>query len=403
MADSTLLSRTLTHDEFDEFRAVFAAALMFEDDEQHRERSRPLFEPDRAHGVFDGRELIGAGYSLNPAITLPGGRPCPLAAVTAVGVKPGHRRRGVLTMLMRAQLDSLHEAGEPIAALYASEGSIYGRFGYGVGSYEARVSVPRGAAFLSTVELDPRPVREVSAEDAMTFVREIYPRVTEKQVGYLSRDSEHWELRLSWNRDDAGKLRYAVHPAGYALYRPKSAWTTRGPDYELRVEEIVATTPQAYAALWRYLLDMDLVTEVRWNKAAVDEPVTSMLTNPRLARREVLDGLWVRLVDVDRALEARRYRAPLDVVIEVSDAFCDWNAGRWHLRVDANGVAKVTRADEPAQLAADVSDLGAVFLGGNTIASLVRAGRIVELDEGAALRASVAFGTDHAPHCPEGF
>lgn len=406
MADPTLTTRTLTHDDYERYYDVFCDALMVDRHERLRERYRPVFRPERSHGVFDGAELIGVGGLLSSEITLPGGTSCPLAAVTAVGVQPGHRRRGVLTTLMRAQLDTLHETGaEPVAALFASEGSIYGRFGYAVGSEEVRLALPRGAPFRSAVEVDPRPVREVERTRGLSFARELHPSVAAQRVGWLSRDEGAWQARVL--REETGSdeplVRYAVHPEGYALYRPKSHWTARGPAYEIEVQEIAATTSRAYAALWRYLLDLDLVGELRWDKAAVDEPVTKLLANPRLALREVADALWVRLVDLDRALPARRYSAPLDVVLEITDSFCPWNAGRRRLRIGEDGVADVAPSDASAELVVDVTHLAAAYLGGTTLAELGRAGLITELEAGALRRSSRSFATDHAPHCPEGF
>ncbi|MBA8825353.1 putative acetyltransferase [Saccharopolyspora lacisalsi] len=407
MADPTLTAHTLAHDDYDRYFDVFSDALMADRREQLRERFRPVFRPERSHGVFDGTELVGVGGLMAPEITLPGAVSCPLAAVTAVGVRPGHRRRGVLTTLMRAQLDALREAAtEPIAALFASEGAIYGRFGYAVGSEEARLALPRGAAFRPTVEVDPRPVREVGRTEALELLRRVHPAVADQRIGWLTRDEGAWHARVlheETGADGTGALRYAVHPEGYALYRPKSNWTARGPAYEIHVQEVAATTPRAYATLWRHLLDLDLVGEVRWNKAAVDEPVTNLLADPRLAVRDVSDALWVRLVDLDRALRARRYSAPLDVVIEVTDSFCPWNAGRRRLRIDEDGVADVAPSDASAQLAVDTTHLAAAYLGGTSLSALGRAGLVTELGTGALRRTSRAFAAEHAPHCPEGF
>lgn len=407
MADSTLSVHSLTHDDFERYYTVFAASFMEDRREQFREQVRDVFDPDRAHGVFDGDELIGVACMLSPEITLPGQIRQPLAAVTTVGVQPGHRRRGVLKSLMRAQLHGLHEAGsEPLAALYASEGGLYGRYGYGVGSHEMRIALPQGASFLRTVDVDPRPIREVEREQGLGFMQELYPSVARQRIGWLSRDDGAWHVRIANDqvgRDGRGALRYAVHPDGYALYRPKADWTERGPSYELHVQEVVGTTSQAYAALWRYLLDLALVGEVIWDKAAVDEPVTNLLANPRLARRRVKDALWVRLVDVDRALRARRYSAPLDTVLEVTDDFCPWNAGNWRLHIDGDGAAEISPTEDSAELALDVSDLASVYLGDTTLTALARAGRTTERVAGAVLSASRAFATDHAPHCPESF
>jgi predicted acetyltransferase len=404
MAD--LIARSLSADEYDSFATVFSDAFLEDSRSPVMQRYREIFDPTLANGVFDGDELIGVAGRLEMGITLPGPVQCPLAAITSVGVKPGHRRRGVLTSLMRIQLDTLRDNGSPIAALFASEGSIYGRFGYGQATHENNLTLPRGAAFLSTVEVDERRVREVDRTTALEFVQERYPAVAARRTGWLSRTDGSWEVRMiddRGERGDLGKTRFALHPDGYVIYRPKPDWTARGPAYHLRVLELVASTRQAYAALWRYLLDFDLVAEVNRPKAALDEPVVNMLLNPRAADRRIADGLWVRLVHLDRALEARRYAAPVDVVLDVTDRFCPWNAGRWRLAADADGVAKVTRSDQPGQLELDVTDLASAYLGGNTLSALARAGRVTETGPGALLETSRAFATEDAPHCQEGF
>ena len=401
---SGLVVRQLRHVDFDEFFSVFASAFLVDVRERMREAYREVFEPERSLGVFDGSEMVGVGGSLRPEMTLPGGGSLPLAAVTWVGVRPDQRRRGVLTSLMRAQLEGLR-AHEPVAALYSTEGSIYGRFGYGLGTYDALFSLPRGAAFRDTVDIDARPVREVDQEHALEFAELFHPSVRCLRPGRISHDAS-WRTRLvddRATRGDAGGPRYAVHPDGYVVYRPKPGWNERGPAYELHVLEFAAATPEAYAALWRHLLDTDLVNQVHWDKAAVDEPLPHMLADPRQARRQVFDGLWVRLVDLPRALAERAYSAPVDVVLRVTDSFCPWNSGRWRLRAETDGLGEVTGTTDEPHLDLDVTDLAAAYLGGNTLTALAGAGRVTELAPGALRRTSRAFATELAPHCEQSF
>lgn len=405
MADGSPSARTLTHADFDDCFTVFTAAFMNDGLEHTRELFREAFQPELAHGVRDGDQLVGVASRFTPEMTLPGGTRCPVAAVTAVGVRPGHRRRGILTTLMRDQLDAVRERGvEPVAALHASEGSIYGRFGYAVGGNDVRLALPRAARFAPGILVDPRPVREVDRDEGLRFAERLYPSVAQQRTGWLSRDSTAWTTRIVNDAArDAPALRWAVHPDGYALYRPKVAWNDRGPTYELRVQELVATTPAATAALWRYLLDLDLVGEVVWHRAATDESVLHMLADPRQATVAHFDGVWLRLVDLGGALRARRYSVPVDVIVEVTDSFCPWNAGLWRLRAGADGVAECRESNGTPQVSLDVTDLAAAYLGGTTITALARAGRVTEHEPGVVGRLSQAFATDHAPHCPEGF
>lgn len=403
MSEPSLNVRTLTEHDIDSFSAVLAAAFLSD----HPPDGVRAIQPERAHGVFDGDELIGGCGVLTLRMTLPRTGPQPVAAVTAVCIAPGHRRRGGLRRLMRAQLHGLHESGaEAVATLWASEGGIYGRFGYGLAAYTVDQSLPRGARFRSVVDIGADRVRELSREQALPLLRELYEKVAPRQVGWLTRAESSWQRWFAdpeYVRQGFSALRFAVHPEGYAVYRTKAARQARGPAFELKLHELVAATPVARAALWRYLLDVDFVGTVDYRMSAVDEPVVHLLADPRAAVRTASDSLWVRLVDLDRALVARGYAAPLDTVLEVTDEFCPWNAGRWRLVVDDGGRALVGRTDAEPLLALDVADLGAAFLGGTTLATLAAAQRVREYSPGALRAASQAFLGEHEPHCPEIF
>ncbi|GDY32366.1 GNAT family N-acetyltransferase [Gandjariella thermophila] len=407
MADPQFTVRTLSAEEFDAFQAVENAAFLADRRPEVEQRRRALFEPERTHGAFQAGEMIGAAQVCTRSMTLPGVGPQPVAAVTGVAVAPGHRRRGVLTALMRAQLTALHEAGgEPVAVLWSSESEIYGRFGYGLAAGHARLAVPAGAAFRPGVPTSPAPVREMSREDALPLLAKVYDEAAAGRVGHLTRSPAAWAAQLAdeeYLRDGCTSYRFAVHPEGYAVYRAKPAWGDRGPDGQLRVREMVATTPAGYAATWRYLLDVDLIAELRWEVAAVDEPLVHLLANARAAVMRVSDALWVRPVDVPRALALRGYAATVDLVFEVADEFCPWNAGRWRLAVDGDGRAEVSRTDRAPDLALDVADLGAAYLGGTTLATLAAAGRVRERVPGALAAATRAFAGDRPPHCAEIF
>lgn len=407
MGESTHHVRTLTAADSDDFVTLFLDSFLENRRELMRDELRSIFVPGRACGVFDDSELIGAASMLLPELTLPGETVSPLAAVTGVAVKPDHRRQGILTALMRAQFEQLREnRAAPIAALYASSGGIYGRFGYSVACAESRLSLPRAARFKPGVEIDPKRVREPGADSALGSMRKIHERARTHRPGWLSRDDEAWHQRVANEHgrpSEIGALRYAVHPDGYVLYRAKSGWGDRGPAYELHIQELVALTPGAYAALWRYLLDLDFVHEVHWHKASVDEPVVAMLADPRQARRRVTDGLWMRLVDLPAALAARRYSATVDAVLEVTDSVCPWNAGRWRMRAVADEHAEVTATDRAPDVRLDIADLATVYLGAGTLFSRLNAISYRSPDERTLRRLSRALAGDQPPHCPENF
>jgi predicted acetyltransferase len=400
-----LTIRTLTDADLPAFSEVLASAFLMDHSEDFLAEERTVFEPSRSHAVFDGETMIGTGQLLSRRIVLPGADPVPAGAVTSIGVAPGQRRRGVLSMIMRGQLELLHELGEPLAVLWASEGGIYGRFGYGPGTQHARISLPRGTAFRRDVEVDPGPVRELSRERALPIMRDMYDQVWRTRAGYLNRTEATWEFHLfdrPGSRDGQSAFRFVVHPQAYAVYRTNKNWQDRGPRTTVTVHELTAATPAAYAAILRYLLDIDLVGEVVL-RLGTDEPLVHMLADPRAAVRTMFDALWVRLVDVDRALMARRFLVPLDLVLEVADELCPWNAGRWRLVAGPDGRAEVTRTDSPADLALDVAALGAAFLGGTRLTTLAGAGRVRECRPGALARASLGFLHDEEPRCLELF
>jgi predicted acetyltransferase len=400
-----LTIRTLTDADLPAFSEVLASAFLMDHSEEFLAAERTVFEPSRSHAVFDGETMIGTGQLLSRRVVLPGADPVPAGAVTSIGVAPGQRRRGVLSMIMRAQLEMLHELGEPLAILWASEGGIYGRFGYGLGTQHARISLPRGTAFRRDVAVDPGPVRELPRERALPVMRDIYDQVWLSRAGYLNRTEATWEFHLfdqPGSRDGHSAFRFAVHPQAYAVYRTNKNWQDRGPRTMVTVHEMTAATPAAYAAILRYLLDIDLVGEVVL-RLGTEEPLVHMLADPRAAVRTMFDALWVRLVDVDRALMARRFLAPLDLVLEVEDQFCPWNAGRWRLVAGPDGRAEVTRTDTPADLVLDAAALGAAFLGGTRLTTLAGAGRVRECRPGALALASPAFLHDEEPRCLELF
>jgi predicted acetyltransferase len=329
-----------------------------------------------------------------------------MAGVTQVGVRPTHRRRGMLTALMRRQLADVRVAGdEAVAALWASESAIYGRFGYGLASHTVDIHVNTREARLRGA-LDGGDVDLVLAPEAIDRMRAIHDAARAERPGMIDRPGPWWDVRIDDpedDRDGAQALRAAVVEDGYALYAAKLKFEPDGPAGEARVLEVVATTPAARASIWGFLLGLDLTRRVVWELAPVDEPIEHELAEARSATYKWLgDALWVRLVDVPRALRERTYAQPFEVVFEVADEFCPWNAGRWALRWDGEATTCGQTA-LPAGIELSVGELGAAYLGGTTLETLARAGRVRELRSGALTAASRAFRGDVEPWCPEIF
>ena len=360
---------------------------------------------ERLHAAWEDGAVVGAAGAFPFDLTIPGGHVA-AAGVTLVGVLPTHRRRGILRSMMRAQLDAVHERGEPVAYLWASENQIYARYGYGVASLQGEIDLPRAhAAFGEPLERRGR-IRLLDKAEAAEALPPIYHHVAAETPGMFARSPDWWETRLlsdpDWFRRGRGEMQRALleldgEPAGYALYRPNLSFEYGSSTGELDVVEALGTSPRAVAELWRFLLDVDWMERIKASLLPADHPLLLLLADPRRLHFTLVDGIMVRLVDVGAALAARAYAGEGSVVAEVRDTFCPWNEGRWLLGPEAG------RTDAEPELRLDVSALGSAYLGGFTFAELARAGRVEELVEGAVARADELFRVDRAPWCPEIF
>jgi predicted acetyltransferase len=372
--------------------------------EEDAEKLGRVLPTDRVHVAVEDGEIVGGAGAYRFDTTVPGGAQVPTAGVMAVGVLPTHRRRGLLRGLMRKELDDVHEWGEPLATLYASEGAIYRRYGYGLASISGNFMLPRASAsFYAT----PRPegrTRLVSLEEALELFPQIYDRAAAETPGMLSRSRDWWEVRkLGPSRFAKGEQMRAVleidgRPEAYALYRIESEMRHGISHSVLQVGEAIGATPAGTREIWRFILDLDWIEHVRAGFIPPDHPLFLLLTEPRRMEYVAGEAVWCRLVDLDAALSARGYGESQPVVLEVADEFCPWNEGRWE--VGPEGVER-TKAEPDLRLGVDM--LGSVYLGGFTFADLHRAGRVEELHDGALVRADALFRTDRHPWCPEIF
>jgi predicted acetyltransferase len=373
----------------------------------------PHAELDRSLGLWDGDRVVATAGIYSRELTVPGAV-VPCAGITWVTVSPTHRRRGVLNAIMRRQLTELHEQGrEPVAALWAAEAPIYGRFGYAPATWRGNLSgAVQRLALRPDVDAGDGRVDLVPVEEYRTAAVALYDRVRRFVPGNLARGDVWWDRALrdeSTQRHGATERRYLVHTdadgtvTGYAAYRVKDGWTDGGePDGTLTVEEVRATGTPAYAALWRFLLGIDLVRTVKVPSASDDDPLRWLLTDSRALHSRPVDALWVRLVDVGRALSARRYPTPINLVFEVRDRFCPWNDGRWALTAGPSGGFCAATESDP-DLVVDVEALAAAYLGGVSLASLQAAGRVTEVSPGAVTLAATAFRWPVSPWCPDEF
>jgi predicted acetyltransferase len=370
------------------------------------DRFVPFIEPSRVFAARADGAVVGGCASFPFELSVPGGV-VRAAGLSVVGVLPTHRRRGILRRLMRAQLDDVRRRGEPVGYLWASEDTIYGRFGYGMASVCGTIDVPKAhTAFANSVEsqVEFRIVDEAGALEPMSRV---YDRVCREHPGMVARSTDWWRFRRlpdpEHRRMGAGLLNRVVlfdqgEPRGYALYRLQQRFEDGAILRHVHVVEAIGADTSATRDIWRYLLDIDWVERVTANLLPVDHPLILLMARPRELDFRVHDGVWVRLVDVPAALAARRLGDGAPVVVELADAFCPWNAGRWRLTPSG---AERTTAD--ADLACDVTALGSVYLGGFSFRRLARAGHIEQRRDGALARADALFPSDRAPWCPEIF
>ncbi|MCX5382429.1 GNAT family N-acetyltransferase [Streptomyces sp. NBC_00083] len=408
----TIELRALDPAEWDEWYGTLVVAFGgIPDAPEEVELWRELIDPGRSIAGWDGARCVAATSTFAFRLSVPGGAVVPAAGVTGVGVLGTHRRRGILTSMMRRQLDGLREQGMPLAVLTASEPAIYGRFGYGIATMALSAEIDT-----ARVRLDVPPgtddvrLRYVTVKDSLAACEELYARLVPHRPGMLARQPG-WDRFVTADpesyRDGASPLQCVLAErdgelVGYARYRVSMKSGATGVDGSVSLSDLDAVDPAASAALWRYLFGIDLTQVVKVQDRPVDDPVQHLVSDVRRCGMRLQDRLHLRLVEVGAALEARTYAAPVDVVFEVEDAFCPWNAGRWRLTGDAKG-ASCVRTEDPAELALSVRELGAAYLGGVTLASLAGAGRVRELRAGALAEASTAFGSDSAPWLPHGF
>ncbi|MFF7761712.1 GNAT family N-acetyltransferase [Streptomyces griseorubiginosus] len=404
--------RVLRRDDWDEwYDNLLRAFGGIPEPAEERETFRELTEIDRSIGVWDDGRCVGTAGAFSFRLTVPGGASVPAAGVTMVSVAATHRRRGVLTSMMRRQLDDVRSWGEPLAVLTASEPVIYGRFGYGVGTYQLNADIDTARVRLSVPPgTDDVRLRYAAPADVLDACEAVYARLVSRRPGMIARIpgwERLWLLDPESTRDGASPLQCVVaerdgEVVGFVRYRVKADWDATGPKGTVVVSDLEALDPAGHGALWRFLFDLDLTSRIDIRRRPVDEAWQYLVSDIRRCSPLVRDALHVRLVDVGAALEARTYQTPVDVVLEVEDAFCPWNAGRWRLSGDAKG-ASCTRTTDPADLALSVRELGAAYLGGVSLASLAGAGLVRELRQGSLAETSVGFGSVVAPWLPHGF
>jgi len=367
-------------------------------------------ELDRALAAYAGDRIVGTAGIFTFDLSIPGGQ-LPAAGITMVGVHPTHRRRGILTAMMRAQLGAIRERGEPLAILWASEGGIYGRFGYGLATFKASIEIERARAGFREQHIPRGTFRLLDSDEATAACRPIYDRYLAMRAGVFSRNDGWWRAEFihdpeRW-RHGGGPAFFLLHETdgvadAYARYRMHGEWDDRGAKGSIDVQEAIALNPGAERELWAYLFSIDLSAKTRAFNVPVDWGMRFMLIEPRRLGMTIGDAVWLRIVDLPVALERRGYAASDRLNLEVRDAFLPWNAGRWQIEATPDG-AQVTKTEGEPDLVLEATDLGSAYLGGVSFAELALAGRIEECTPGAVARGDALLRTPLAPWCPAVF
>ncbi|OIJ64822.1 GNAT family N-acetyltransferase [Streptomyces mangrovisoli] len=380
--------------------------------EEVLEPRRALFVPGRLLGAFDGSRCVATFRSFDQEVTAVGGAPVQADAISNVTVSPTHRRRGLLTRMMGMDLAAAKERGDVVATLIAAEYPIYGRYGFGAGTHSAlwTVRVPRTGLDLrwSAPEGGGR-IDLVDGEDVRKLGPELHDRVRRQQPGMVSRTELNWHsltglvrFSPSWTEPYYAAYRSADGEVqGLVSYKAKSEWRSNQPHDTAEVDWLLASTPAAERALWHFLCSIDWITEVKSGRRAPDDLLPHLFPDARAAELTSLtDWLWIRILDVVAALEARTYDTEGALVLEVTD---DLVGGRYRLEAGPEGATCTRTTTHDADLTVEAGALSSLWLGDESAVRLAALGRIREERAGAARSADALLRTSRRPWCPDLF
>lgn len=389
--------RKITEDDLASASRTQSWAFHEQFDESNMPRAREWFELGDYIGAFDGSDVVGVTERFPLEMTVPGGV-VTTACIGGVTVLPSHRRRGLLTEMMKRQLTAAHENGLPISALGSSEAPIYGRFGYGIASGHEHWKIDRHRTAYRQDYTWNGSLKMVKSERAREVFPDVYRRVASNRAGVIQPPKPWWDglLKDPSERKPGQNANFYVEyidsdVEGYAVYRIKEGIVT--------VQQLMACSDAAYAALWRYCFDIDLIKTIEVWIRPVDDPLVWMLHDARALERKPYDCTWLRLVDVPKALSSRTYAQDGELVFEVRDDFCPWNDGTYHLTGDPSG-ATCKQTTKSPDITLSVDDLAVPYLGGFPFTPLAHAGRVEEHTPGALSRADAMFATALKPWSP---
>ena len=401
MPDDIVLRSPVTDEELRRFYDPLELAFAEDFQEAGITAEKPFMERERLINAFDGERRVAASGAFSMRLTIPGAI-IPVSAITAVGVVPDMRRRGILRQMMDWLLADARAHDESVAILWASEAAIYQRFGFGMSTVVSHFDVDRGR-LVFRAPLPPRDdvrIRMVDTDEAARIGELVYEQIRQVAPGSMDRPTLQWQTLLmadaEWMREGQGPkfravLEVAGEPRGYVVYRVKDDWSHRGPANVLTVVELLGLDPEAEQRLWQWIAGLDLMGSVIGRRGPVPHPLQQWLLEPRRLGLTVNDGLWLRFVDLATALAARRYIGPGSIVLDIDDEMFESNAGRWKLTVADDGTATVKRSTADPDLAIDVGALASTYLGTWRFLDLAAAGRVRECRPGAIETADGLF------------
>ncbi len=386
----TIEYREITDDDLPSASQTQAWAFHEQFVEARMPMNRKWFKLGDYIGAFDGSDAVGVTERFAFDMTVPGAT-VSVACIGGVTVLPSHRRRGLLTEMMKRQLAAAHEQGLSLSALDASEAPIYGRFGYGIAAEHDRWEIERHRGDFRPEITWEGEVKMVQTEQAREVFPGIYWKSAASRAGVVHPPKTWWHnIFEEKNRNYYVEYR-ASDVEGCAIYQIKDGGVT--------VRILTTCSDAAYAALWQYCFGIDLIKTIRAWDRPTDDPIVWMLLDPRALQRKPRDRTWLRLVDVPIALSSRTYALEDELVFQVRDSFCPWNDGVYRLTGGPHGAHCVPTTKSP-DLVLSVDDLAVPYLGGFPFTPLARAGRVEERTTGALRRADAMFATQLKPWSP---
>jgi predicted acetyltransferase len=403
MGDTAVVIDRVDAESYPAFHGAFDEVFGQSSTDDMVERARRTAEYDRFVAARRAGKVVGTAGAFSFDISLPWAPAAGCAGVTMVSVRADHRRRGLLTRMMADLLDDAEQRGEPFAALWASEGPIYGRYGFGPAIPTAAIRIERDHAHFRP-GTDVGEVELVDAQEAARRFPAIHDAARRHRHGTMSRNDAWWARELRdppERRDGAGAKRFAImcdgdDERGYAIHRLRPRWDGGVPCGTVEVQELVATDAGAHRALWRFVIDTDLTAVTTAGSLPVDDPIGVLLEDPVRNPRSLGWPVYLRLVDVPAAMMSRGYRADDTLTLRVHDHFRPRNDGTWRLAV-ADGVASCQAVEGPADLELDATSLATVALGGVRVTSLAAAGAVTASTPEAVSRLERLLATDVAP------